>query len=42
MVYLRNGLMFLVPPCEMSRKYFDSKRNYMLGVFVDQKAAAEQ
>ena len=41
MVFLKYGLMFLVPPGELSRKYFTSDRNHMLGVFVDQKAAAE-
>jgi hypothetical protein len=45
MVYLKNGLMFIVPPSEASKKFFPDDRgallhpSFMLGVFVDQQAA---
>jgi hypothetical protein len=46
MVYLKNGLMFVVPPSEASKKYFrdedgagDISKSYLVGVFVDQQAA---
>jgi hypothetical protein len=45
MVYLKNGLMFLVPPSEASLRFFtydkgaNEYENYMVGVFVDQNAA---
>jgi len=41
-VYLRNGLMYLVPPSDLSKKFFQDERHHMLGVFVDQKSAALQ
>ena len=34
------GIMFLIPPCELSRKYFTSDRPHMLGIFGDEHAAA--
>ncbi|TNV87135.1 hypothetical protein FGO68_gene1188 [Halteria grandinella] len=48
MVYLKNGLMFLVPPCPASLKYFNEDQgsrehaNYMVGVFIDQQSAQQQ
>ena len=42
LVYLEKGIMFLMPPCEKSSKYFTSERLHMVGVFGDQKAAASQ
>jgi hypothetical protein len=41
MVFLKNGLMFLVPPGPASHRYFNEAQgsrehsNYMVGVFVD-------
>jgi len=32
--------MFLLPPCELTRKYFTSERPHMVGIFGDQQAAA--
>lgn len=43
--FLRNGVMFLLPPGETSGKYFknESGRSYfMVGVFGDAQAAAAQ
>ena len=42
LVYLEKGIMFLMPPCDRSSKYFTSDRLHMVGVFGDQKAAAAQ
>jgi len=47
MVYLKNGLMFVVPPCPVSKRFFRDEdgastlegKQYMVGVFVDQQAA---
>ena len=39
MAYVRNGLMFLLPPSDASRKYFSTERGHMVGVFVDKQAA---
>jgi len=43
MVYLKNGLMFVVPPCDAAKKYFKDEdgaslieKSYLVGVFVDQ------
>lgn len=39
---MRNGVMFLLPPGEPSRKYFepkDGRSHYMVGVFGDNQAA---
>jgi hypothetical protein len=41
MVYLKNGLIFIVPRCEVSQRYFkdeegaNTDKTYMVGVFVD-------
>ena len=35
LVYLEKGIMFLMPPCEQSSKYFTSDRLHMVGVFGD-------
>lgn len=48
MVYLKNGLMFVVPPSQASKRYFSDEQgagqhpSYLLGVFVDQEAAQQQ
>ena len=48
MVYLKNGLMFVVPPSQASKRYFSDDQgatqhpSYLLGVFVDQEAAQQQ
>ena len=34
--------MFLLPPSELSRKFFTSDRPHMVGIFGDQQAAAAQ
>lgn len=42
MVYLKNGLIFIVPRCEVSQRFFKDEEGatdnkpYMIGVFVDQ------
>lgn len=39
--FLRNGVMFLLPPGEISKKFFNCDRPYhMVGVFGDAQAAA--
>ncbi len=39
--FLRNGVMFLLPPGEMSKKFFECERPcHMVGVFGDAQAAA--
>lgn len=41
MVYLKNGMIFIVPPSEASKRYFKDEQganqhsSYMVGVFVD-------
>ena len=43
--FLRNGVMFLLPPGETSQKFFTNKsdrKHFMVGVFGDAKAAAVQ
>lgn len=42
LAFLRSGVMFLLPPCEISQKYFTCDRPHMVGVFGDAKAAAAQ
>ena len=42
MAFLEQGMMFLLPPSDLSRKFFTSDRPHMIGVFGDQKAAAAQ
>jgi hypothetical protein len=46
MVYIKNGLIFIVPRCEQSQRFFKEEEGtdytdkpYMVGVFVDQQAA---
>jgi len=44
MCFLRNGVMFLLPPGDSSSKYFKPSESsgrtcYMVGVFEDEKAA---
>jgi hypothetical protein len=34
--------MYLVPPSDVSRKFFTDERRHMVGVFVDQQSAALQ
>jgi hypothetical protein len=35
-IYLKaNVLVYLLPPCEVSRKHFSSSTKHMLGIFVD-------
>ena len=40
LAFLDKGIMFLLPPCELTRKYFTSERPHMAGIFGDQQAAA--
>jgi len=40
LAFLDKGIMFLLPPCELTRKYFTSERPHMVGIFGDQQAAA--
>lgn len=42
--FLRNGVMFLLPPGETSQKYFSCEQRpcHMVGVFGDAQAAAAQ
>ena len=42
LAYLDKGIMFLLPPCALSRQYFMSDRPHMVGIFGDQQAAAAQ
>ena len=35
LAFLDKGIMFLLPPSEISRKYFSSERPHMVGVFGD-------
>ncbi|CDW71098.1 rna binding motif-containing zinc finger [Stylonychia lemnae] len=42
MVHLKNGLMFLVPPSQASKKYFWDERSHMLGIFIDSQSAQIQ
>jgi hypothetical protein len=49
MVYLKSGLMFVVPPSQASKKFFNEEHGanlitkpYLVGVFVDQQAAKQQ
>lgn len=34
--FLDKGIMFLLPPSELSRRYFTSDRPHMVGIFGDQ------
>jgi len=42
MVYLKNGLMFLIPQGPVSKRYFTEERPHMLGIFIDQQSAQIQ
>lgn len=42
LAFLDKGIMFLLPPSELSRQYFTADRPHMLGIFGDQQAAAAQ
>lgn len=42
LAFLRNGMMFLLPPCEISAMYFKHDRPHMVGIFGDAQAAAAQ
>ena len=35
LAFLEQGMMFLLPPSNLSRKYFTSDRPHMIGVFGD-------
>ena len=35
LAYLDKGIMFLLPPCALSRQYFVSDRPHMVGIFGD-------
>lgn len=35
LAFLDKGIMFLLPPSELSRRYFSSDRPHMVGIFGD-------
>jgi len=40
LAFLRNGVMFLLPPCQVSRKFFECEGTpHLVGVFGDSQAS---
>jgi len=42
LAFLRNGVMFLLPPCQVSQRYFQSDKPHMIGIFGDSQASQAQ